>query len=298
MTNQDTTHKPNRSRPTHNGVIAHRTATWNGAVCDLIVRGPTGEHEVVVAPEVDTIFMTLSGDRHPIIKRLNQDMSLSIFHPGSIVNFVAGGDTLSTYAPHGNRGMERLALSILPEALTHFDGESDVSTLSLRSALLIDRPLLHAILKALADEVTAPGTHGQLYTDSLIVALHVDLLRHKEGLQPVATKGRLAPWRLRRAEAMIRSRVTEDISLAELAREAGLSVSHFARAFRKSTGLPPHKYQLNARIELAKQLLTKKNMSLTQIGLECGFSEQSKFTRAFNRAVGKSPGAWRRENKM
>jgi AraC family transcriptional regulator len=280
------------------GVIAHETATWNGVVCDHIVRGPTGMHEVVAAPQVDTIFLTLSKDRHPIIKRLNQNTGLSIVHPGSIVNFVAAGDSLTTYAPRGNSGMERFALSILPKALTHFDDEFDVSALSLRSALHVDRPLAHAILKALADEVTAPGTHGQLYSDSLVVALLVDLLRHKEGFQPVLATGSLAPWRLRRAEAMIRSRLTENISLAELAREVDLSVSHFARAFRKSTGLPPHKYQLNARIELAKQLLAMGNMSLTQIGLECGFSEQSKFTRAFNRSVGKSPGAWRRENKM
>jgi AraC-like DNA-binding protein len=298
MTDQNAAHKRARSTQKHDGIIAHRTATWNGVVCDHIVRGPSGQHEVVVAPEVDTIFLTLTKDRHPIIKRLNQDTSLSIFHPGSIVNFVAAGDTLTTYAPHGNKGMERFALSILPKALAHFDDEFDVSALSLRSALLIDRPLLHAILKALADEVASPGTCGQLYSDSLIVALHIDLLRHKEGLQPVLTKGRLAPWRLRRAEAMIRSRLTEDIPLAELAREAGLSASHFARAFRRSTGLPPHKYQLNARIELAKQLLTKDDMSLTQIGLECGFSEQSKFTRAFNRVVGTSPGVWRRENKI
>jgi hypothetical protein len=55
----------------HVGIIAQRSAIWDGAVCDLIVKGPTGDHEVVVAPKVDTFFLTRSNDPHPIVKRLN-----------------------------------------------------------------------------------------------------------------------------------------------------------------------------------------------------------------------------------
>ena len=55
----------------HVGIIAQRSAIWDGAVCDLIVKGPTGDHEVVVAPKVDTFFLTRSNDPHPIVRRLN-----------------------------------------------------------------------------------------------------------------------------------------------------------------------------------------------------------------------------------
>ncbi len=58
--------------------------------------------------------------------------------------------------------------------------------------------------------------------------------------------------------------------------------------------MPPHKYQLNARIERAKRLLRRGDMSLTEIGLACGFRAQSQFIRAFHRMVGVSPGVWQR----
>jgi AraC-like DNA-binding protein len=96
---------------------------------------------------------------------------------------------------------------------------------------------------------------------------------------------------------MIRGRLAEDISLLQLASVAGLSKSHFARAFCHSTGLPPHKYQLNARVERAKNLLRRSDMTLTEIGLDCGFKGQSEFIRTFHRLVGASPGAWQRQQK-
>ena len=105
----------------HTGVIAQHSAIWDGIVCDLIVKGPTGDHEVVVEPAVDTIFLTRSNDPHRIVKRLNKGPERSVVHPGAIVNFVAAGDTLVTQVRRGNSGMDRTALSILPRALQCFD---------------------------------------------------------------------------------------------------------------------------------------------------------------------------------
>ena len=279
----------------HTGIISQRSAIWDGIVCDLIVKGPTGDHEVVVSPTIDTLFLTRSSDPHPVIKRLNRQPPRALVHPGSIVNFVAAGDTLSTQVPRGNSGMERLALSIFPSALRRFTQSDDFRGGEMRSAMLIERPLCHELLKALAEEVTAPGQHGRLYAETLVLAALLDVMRHSGALRRVApVKGGLAPWQLRRVEAMINDRLGEDVSLAELAGAANLSKAHFTRAFHRSTGMPPHKYQLNARIEQAKRLLRRGDMSLTEIGMACGFSAQSQFIRAFNRATGVSPGVWRR----
>jgi AraC-like DNA-binding protein len=279
----------------HIGIISQRSAVWDGIVCDLIVKGPTGDHEVVVSPTVDTLFLTRSSDPHRLTKRLNKAPSRALIHPGSIVNFIAAGDTLTTQVPLGNSGMERLALSILPSALRRLTEEDDFHGGELRSAVAIDRPLCHELLKALAEEVTAPGQRGRLYAETLVLATLFDVMRHSGALpRIVPVKGGLAPWQLRRIQAMINDRPEKDISLAELASAANLSKAHFARAFHQSTGMPPHKYQLNVRIEHAKRLLRRGDMSLTEIGTACGFGSQCQFIRAFNRVIGVAPGVWRR----
>ena len=283
----------------HRGIIAQRSAVWDGIVCDLIVKGPTGNHEVVVTPAVDTFFLTRSNDPHPLVKRLNKGTARACIHPGSIVNFVAAGDTLTTEVPQGNSGMERLALSILPRALDRFGDAAEQGKVKLRSAVMIERPLAHALLKTLAEELTVPGMHSRLYAETLVLAAVIDLIRHSGTPHYVApVKGGLAPWQLRRVEAMLNERLAEDISLGELAAAVDLSKSHFARAFRRSTGMPPHHYQLKLRIERAKQLLRRDDMSLADIGLDCGFCAQSHFTRAFRQLAGVSPGVWRRAQKI
>jgi AraC-like DNA-binding protein len=282
----------------HTGIISQRSAIWDGIVCDLIVKGPTGDHEVIVSPTVDTLFLTRSSDPHPLTKRLNKQPPRALVHPGSIVNFVAAGDTLTTQVPQGNSGMERLAVSILPSALRRLTQSDDFHSDEMRSAMVIERPLCHELLKALAEEVTAPGQRGQLYAETLVLAALLDLMKHSGALRRVApVKGGLAPWQLRRVEAMIIDRLGEDVSLAELASAANLSKAHFARAFHQSIGMPPHKYQLNAHIEHPKHLLRRGDMSLTEVGIACGFGAQSQFIRAFNRVIGVTPGVWRRLQK-
>jgi AraC-like DNA-binding protein len=108
------------------------------------------------------------------------------------------------------------------------------------------------------------------------------------------TRGGLAPWQLRRAKQILISRLDEPISLAELARACKLSPGHFARAFRQTAGQPPHRWLMEQRIEKAKQLLVDTTLSLAQIAQNCGFADQSHFTRVFAQLVQSSPGQWRR----
>jgi len=112
------------------------------------------------------------------------------------------------------------------------------------------------------------------------------------GMQPnsLARRGGLAAWQERRAKDMLASKLDGAVALFDIARECRLSVSHFSRAFRQSTGLAPHGWLLNRRVELAKDLLRDRESSLSQIALRCGFADQSHFTRR----AGVSPGAWRR----
>ena len=114
------------------------------------------------------------------------------------------------------------------------------------------------------------------------------------GLEPPPVRGGLAPWQERRAKELMSTHLARQIPLALVAGECRLSVSHFARSFKQCTGKPPHRWLLENRVERAKQLLLDPDVSLAEVALDCGFSDQSHFTRVFSRTVGTSPGTWRR----
>jgi AraC family transcriptional regulator len=112
-----------------------------------------------------------------------------------------------------------------------------------------------------------------------------------------AEGGGLAPWQQRRAEDMLRAGLVSGVRLDEVARRCNLSLSQFGRTFKKTTGLTPHRWLVQRRLERAQDLLLWSTLSLAQIALDCGFSEQSHFTRTFTRLVGTSPGEWRRQRR-
>jgi transcriptional regulator GlxA family with amidase domain len=109
-------------------------------------------------------------------------------------------------------------------------------------------------------------------------------------------RGGLAPWQMKRVEDTLAANLEGDVALADLASDCGLSVSHFSRAFRQSTGSTPHQWLLHHRIEQAKGLLRDHTLSLSDVALSCGFADQSHFNRVFARLTDLTPGAWRRNS--
>jgi len=103
---------------------------------------------------------------------------------------------------------------------------------------------------------------------------------------------RLALWQEQRAKEVMNDSL--DVSLSELARECRLSITHFTRAFRHSTGMSPHQWLLAQRVSRAKQLLEQSGLAMAEIATRCGFSSQSHLNAVFKRHAGLSPGRWRR----
>jgi AraC family transcriptional regulator len=107
--------------------------------------------------------------------------------------------------------------------------------------------------------------------------------------------GGLSGWQLRRGTAFMTEHAAEDLALDDLAALVNLSAKHFARAFRGSTGMPPHRWLIQKRIDRAKAMLAAADSSLAEIALACGFADQSHFTAAFRKSAGLTPGGYRRE---
>jgi AraC family transcriptional regulator len=149
----------------------------------------------------------------------------------------------------------------------------------------------------LAAECMRPRDLSDLYGDSLVAALVIDFLRFGRDRTEEKKQGTLAPWQLHRAKECMEANLVTGVRLRDLAEITRLSQSQFGRAFKASTGLPPHRWQMNLRITRAQQLLLDGELSLAQIAFATGFSEQSHLTRVFRSIVGVSPGSWRRDRR-
>jgi AraC family transcriptional regulator len=114
----------------------------------------------------------------------------------------------------------------------------------------------------------------------------------------VRAGGGLSGWQLRRVTDFMTEHTAEDLALDELAALVDLSAKHFARAFRQSTGMPPHRWLIERRVDCARALLVESDLNLAEIALACGFADQSHFTATFRKSVGVTPGAYRRETRL
>lgn len=108
------------------------------------------------------------------------------------------------------------------------------------------------------------------------------------------SRGGLSGWQRNKVVDFIEDHLNEVVRLATLAALVSLSPYHFARAFKQSFGLPPHRYHLSRRIERAKALLAEPQRSVTEIALVLGFAETSAFSATFRKVTGASPRDWRR----
>jgi transcriptional regulator GlxA family with amidase domain len=107
------------------------------------------------------------------------------------------------------------------------------------------------------------------------------------------TRGGLPPGAIRRVREYVEAHLSESMDLAELAGIAGLSVFHFARQFKQSAGVTPHHYLVQKRVERAQDMLSRTELSLAEIALAAGFSDQSHLARHFRQMLGTTPGEFR-----
>ncbi len=157
-------------------------------------------------------------------------------------------------------------------------------------------PVIQSLLSSLLPAMAKPGEACSLFLAHVALAITAHVAHTYGAMRPLRRlpRGGLAPWQERRAKELLSANLQAAVSLSRLAVECGLSVRHFTRAFRQSTGTPPHRWLLRKRVERAQELLRDSRWPLAEIALACGFADQSHFTRVFTAMVGTSPGTWRR----
>jgi len=173
--------------------------------------------------------------------------------------------------------------------------ETEVIQHDLSPLLNIKDELIFALLQNIVIEVETPDPLQRLFCEQSAIMLMLALTR-RSARHCAQRKGGMSAAQLRRVTDFLIDHLTDPVSLTELVALTGLSASHLCRAFKQSTGLTPHRWQLTARVEQAKRHLVEKRLSLVQVALALGYAGQPSFTSSFRRVTGCSPGQWQREN--
>jgi|tagenome__1003787_1003787.scaffolds.fasta_scaffold20966460_4 AraC family transcriptional regulator len=180
-----------------------------------------------------------------------------------------------------------------------FNLESEIARPTISPRLFFfDQAVWDTSLKLKA-EVGNSDSGSRHYVEALSLVLMHELARlERAKTRPAnAVRGGLSARQQKRVIEFIEENLAEDISLAVLAHLVDLSLYHFARVFKQSFGVPPHRYHMARRIDRATNLLQTSALPVTQIGIQIGFRESSSFTRAYRKFTGVTPSAYRQHRR-
>ena len=247
----------------------------------------------VVEPMTHHVIMAYNGSVQHMERRSGKSVAIGTFRPGVLIIIPEGSssrwdipkpvDVIQLYLPH--------------TTLTRVADEADATT----STDLLERtahpdPVTSRLLLSAADVLEGNEALDTLFRQQLTDLLATRLLAAHTGspttIQPI--RGGLAPKALLRAIERLRSDSDADVSLAALASEAGLSRFHFCRAFKESTGLTPHAWLRQHRLEQAMNMLRDTDASIVSVAAELGYASQTAFAAAFRKLTGETPRDWRR----
>ncbi len=155
---------------------------------------------------------------------------------------------------------------------------------------------IEPLASLLASEISCPSRHA-VFAESLVGSIVAALLHIPSQLDS-DVNGRLTRAQINKLNAAIGSRSDLRMTVSEMAGVVGLSESWFAAVFKQTTGKTPLQWQLSRRIERAKELLADDRLTVAEIAVQLGFSDQAHLTKVFRQIAGDTPAAWRRIHKM
>lgn len=284
---------PDQIRHSRYKTLVHQHENWGNVRAHLVKRTGLQRQETRIAHAKYTFLMNLKGEA-----RLGENfidgrrISFAARRPGSIVYIPAQSEW--TGWDEGDATASYLLVSVEREfADRTFERTASHRLAKLPPSIGFRDSAIEMALQKIANELKYPDPISVTMVESQAAQLFVRLMR-LNGVNHEPAKGGLSSFDLKRAVGMIEASGDQKPSLADLAREIGVSRFHFCRAFKQSMGMTPHAFIAQRRLERSADMLRSTDLSATEIALECGFGSSSHFTVAFKRAFGASPTEFRR----
>jgi AraC family transcriptional regulator len=247
----------------------------------------------VVKPMTHHVIMAYNGAVQRMERRSEGSVAIGTFRPG-VVNIIPEGSSSRWDIP---RPVDVVQLYLPRATLSRVAEEADtVKPSDLLERTAYPDPVTSRLLLSASDVLEGNETLDALFRQQLTDLLATRLLTAHTGSPTTVrpAKGGLAPKALLRAIERLRSDSDADVSLAALAAEAGLSRFHFCRAFKESTGLSPHAWLRQHRLEQAMNMLRDPGASVVSVAASLGYASQTAFAAAFRKLTGERPSDWRR----
>ncbi|TVT43307.1 helix-turn-helix transcriptional regulator [Hymenobacter setariae] len=241
-------------------------------------------HHLVMLYQVEAPLVVQRRNGTRVQQEIYQTGDLGIYPGGEYGKITWTASSCNTYLTVDDHYLERLARQGL-----------DLAYFALQERVKLADPLLAQLGRQLLAVASAPPALGSLYTESLINALCYHLIEHYGRYERrLAPAGKLPAAVLARLDAYLEAHLGDVITLEILADLANLSVFHFARLFKQTTGMAPYHYVLSWKIKRAQQLLRLGGPSVTHVSEVLGFASPASFSAAFKRATGQGPQAFQR----
>jgi AraC family transcriptional regulator len=271
----------------HANLLHRCRADWNGVYLEYHYSAPheTPEHyptQHVIAIQTEGVVQTE--------RRLDGQVRKENIVPGDIC-------VVPAYTRHWIRSQNEQGLILLsfdPTYVARVARETiEIARLEILPHFAQADPLIYHIGLALKASTQNNSTNNQLYVESLGVALGAHLIQHYSvGKHPIPTYTP-SQTSIQQAIAYINDRLIENLSLEAIATAIGMSQYHFSRMFKQAIGLTPWQYVMQQRIELAKRLLARPQVTIAEVSHQLGFSNQAQFTNFFRKHTGVTPTQYR-----
>ncbi|MGN7294808.1 helix-turn-helix transcriptional regulator [Rhizobium sp. SAFR-030] len=158
-----------------------------------------------------------------------------------------------------------------------------------------DAAPVETLASLLVNELSNPSRHPA-FAESLVSGVVTGLMDLSERAEKGS--GRLTQAQMNKLASFVTARADCRATVAEMAGVVGLSESWFASAFKQTNGVTPLQWQLGKRIDLAQKLLLTSGLTVADIAIQLGFSDQAHLTKAFRQVIGETPAAWRRMQQV